>query len=97
MSELVKRVQDLQEYGNQAVQTYLKEVRRNQPIESITETDTHVIIETESFIGKHERRNTDEPTTEAKEKGVYELKTNQLNITFACRTLPKTLDTDTDT
>ena len=96
MHDLPSKIRDIQETDTYAVDVYLREVRQKQPVELITTTDTHVIIETESFIGRHKiKESIDENTVHAHRKGTYEVKHDTITTTFTCRTLPESLSDKT--
>lgn len=90
MEDLPSKVQRLQELDSYSIETYLREVRRNEPVERVKTTDEHVIVETESFIGKHEFQDTTETgVVHAAEKGTYRVKHDDIDVTFTSRTLPE--------
>lgn len=92
MHDLPSKIKDIQSTDSRAAEVYLREVRRNQPVELITTTDTHIIIETEAFIGRHKiKENPKTNTVHAKRKGTYEVKYDSVTTTFTCRTLPESL------
>jgi hypothetical protein len=92
MNAFIEKTQQMQSLGRNAVVTYLREVRKNESVTDIRTTDTHIIIETETFIGEHERTDSNTNTSiQAAEKGTYRVKHDNISVTFTSRTLPDTI------